>query len=67
MYQRYKNVNGRNLADGPPVDWAGLISGTVKPQVNVNFLLDDSTTKTIYIATGLVSTALIFSAWLSRR
>ncbi len=54
----------RLLAAENPVDWAGVISGTVSPKVDVNFLLDDSTTKTIYIATGVLSAALLASAIL---
>lgn len=43
-----------------------VLTGKATPTVNFAFSLDDSTTNTIYIATGVLSAALLVSAVVSR-
>lgn len=54
------------LSDSP-IDWAAILQGQKAPTINFNFSLDDPTTRTIYIATGILSTALIINALIKPR
>ena len=61
--QQVRRYSDRRLLSADTgIDWAGFISGTVAPRVDMNVVLDDSTTKTIYVATGVLSAALIIAA-----
>jgi len=54
--------NYKGLSAAPPIDWAGILQGTVKPQADFNVLLDKDTKKALYIAFGGLGAAILVSA-----